>query len=190
MNDQPHAPDVALLVIDVQQALCRGEYAAHDIDAVIARINTLVRQARASGVPVLWVQHEEDDGPLVHGSEGWQLDAALEAAPEDARVRKRTPNSFHDTELGAQLRSRGVRRLVVAGLQTEFCVDTTVRQALALGHDVTLVADGHSTCDGAITAEQAIAHHNRTLGYLGGFAAAIQVVPAAQVSFATAPSVH
>ncbi|WP_374676222.1 cysteine hydrolase family protein [Ideonella sp.] len=174
----------ALVVIDVQQALCVGEYAAHDIDRVIARLNGLMHQARAARVPVVLVQHEEDDGPLVHGAPGWQLADGLEARAEDLRVRKRTPNSFHETGLDALLRARGVRHLVVGGLQTEFCVDTTVRQALALGYGVTLVADGHSTCDGAITAEQAVAHHNRTLGFLGGFAAGIQVAPAAELSFA------
>lgn len=64
------------------------------------------------------------------------------------------------------------------------CATTTVRQALALGYEVVLAADGHSTTNGAITAAQAIAHHNRTLGWMGGFDATIAVQPVAEVVFA------
>jgi nicotinamidase-related amidase len=151
----------ALLVIDVQHALCTGRWAAFDIDQVIARINKLSEGARAAKLPVVLVQHEEEDGPLAHGSEGWQLDARLQQDDSDLRIRKRTPNSFHGTDLHGLLQGRGVSRLVVCGLQSEFCVDTTVRQALPLGYDVVLVADAHSTMDTeALSAAQISAHHN------------------------------
>jgi nicotinamidase-related amidase len=174
----------ALLVIDVQQALCSGEQAAFDIARVIDNVNGLSQRARAAGLPVVLVQHEEPEGPMQHGSAGWALADGLLTDAADVRVRKTTPNSFHGTDLQRVLQERGVKRLVVCGLQTEFCVDTTVRQALALGYDVVLAADGHSTADGAITAAQAIAHHNRTLRWMGGFDATIAVQPAAEVSFA------
>ena len=169
----------ALLIIDVQHGLCTGRWAAFDIEQVIARINTLSERARAARLPVVLVQHEEDEGPLVHGSEGWQLDARLTLAQGDLRIRKRTPNAFHGTTLHAQLQDRGVDRLVVCGLQSEFCVDTTVRQALPLGYHVVLVADGHSTLDSEkLSAEQITAHHNQTLQYMTSFGPTMAVQPA------------
>lgn len=179
MNTTP----TALIVIDMQQALCSGAEAAFDIARVIDNINTLSRRARAAGVPVVLVQHEEPEGPMQHGRAGWALADGLLTDAADVCVRKTTPNSFHGTELQRRMQERGAKRLVVCGLQTEFCVDTTVRQALALGYDVVLAADGHSTTDGAITASQAIAHHNRTLRWMGGFDATIAVQPAAEVSW-------
>jgi nicotinamidase-related amidase len=179
-----NTPDTALLVIDMQQALCSGAEAAFDIARVTDNVNALSRRARAAGLPVVLVQHEEAGGPMQHGSAGWALADGLLTDSTDVRVRKTTPNSFHGTDLQRLLQQRGVKRLVVCGLQTEFCVDTTVRQALALGYDVVLAADGHSTTDGAITAAQAIAHHNRTLRWMGGFDATIAVQPATEVSFA------
>jgi nicotinamidase-related amidase len=174
----------ALLVIDMQRALCTGDEAAHGIDEVLRQVNHLVRGARQAGAPVVLVQHEEDGGPLSHGAPGWQLVDGLEAAAADPRIRKKTPNSFHGTTLQPLLQELGITRLVVCGLQTDFCVDTTVRQALPLGYDIALAADAHSTTDGVISAPQVIAHHNRTLRYMTHFGPAVEVRPAAEISFA------
>ena len=172
----------ALLIIDVQRALCSGEWAAFDIERVLERINTLGARARTAGAAVVLVQHEEDVGPLRADSEGWQLAEALDTAPTDLRVRKTTPDSFHRTELQRLLQGRGVDALVVCGLQSDFCVDTTVRRALALGYHVTLAADAHTTLDnGVLTAAQIAAHHNATLAQMTSFGPRMTVVPAAEV---------
>lgn len=126
----------ALLIIDVQKSLCSGEWSAFDIDRVIGRINAVASRARAAGAPVFLIQHEEDDGPLQHGTEGWQLDERLVVEPGDVRVRKTATDSFHRTELQSLLQSHAVDKLVVCGLQSEFCVDSTVRAALALGYQI------------------------------------------------------
>jgi nicotinamidase-related amidase len=158
----------ALLIIDVQHGMCAGEYVAHDAQRVIERINTLSAKARAAGVPVVFIQHDEDDGPLRLDSPGWQLAEGLKVDANDLRVRKRTSSSFHDTNLHALLRERGVTRVVACGLQSEYCVDSTVRSAVQHGYDVTLVSDAHSTFDNAVlTAAQISAHENATLN---GFA--------------------
>lgn len=174
----------ALLIIDVQHGLCTGRWAAFDIGNVIERINALSQRARAAQQPVVLVQHEEAEGPLVHGSEGWQLDARLSQAASDLRIRKRTPNSFHDTPLHPLLQQRGVNRVVVCGLQSEFCVDTTVRQALPLGYHVVLAADAHSTLDTeTLSAAQITAHHNDTLRHMTSFGPAMLVQAAGAVDF-------
>jgi nicotinamidase-related amidase len=175
----------ALLIIDVQQALCTGEHATFDAAGTIARINLVSARARAAGVPVVLVQHEEASGPFAHGSPGWALAQGLDVQPTDLRVRKTTPDSFHSTDLPALLQHLGVRRLVVCGMQTDFCVDTTTRRALAMGHPVTLVSDGHTTVDnGVLSAAQIAAHHNTTLSHIGSFGPRVTLVPAAHVQFA------
>ena len=168
----------ALLIIDIQRALCSGEWSAFDIDRVVDRINGVARNARAAGAPVFVIQHE-DDGPLRFGTEGWQLYERLAVQPSDIRVRKTTPDSFYRTDLHALLQGHGVGNLVVSGLQSEFCVDSTVRGALALGYPVVLVADGHSTLDnGVLSAAQISAHHNVTLANLDSFGPRVTVRPA------------
>jgi nicotinamidase-related amidase len=172
----------ALLIIDVQAALCSGQWAAYDIDNVVDRINSLSAKARDAGMPVVLIQHEEGEGPLQFGTEGWKLYERLAVRPEDIRIRKTGSDSFHRTELHSVLQDRGIGTLIVCGLQSEFCVDSTVRGALALGYPVTLVADGHTTLDnGVLPAAQISAHHNATLENLGSYGPRATATPSAQV---------
>jgi nicotinamidase-related amidase len=174
-----------VLVIDVQRALCQGEFAAFEADRVIERTNLVTRRARRAGAPVVFIQHEEDGGVFRPGGEGWQLADGLEVFEADLHVRKRATDSFHQTELATLLREHGVTDLVVCGIQSEFCVDTTVRRALALGFPVTLVADGHSTVDnGVLTAAQISRHHNVTLSNITSFGPRARAVAAVDVTFA------
>jgi nicotinamidase-related amidase len=172
----------ALLVIDVQRALCSGEYECFDIKRVIENINGLSAKARDAGIPVIFIQHEEGD-LLKHESEGWQLAEGLETSAQDLRVRKTTPDSFYQTNLQKLLPKEDFERLIICGLQTDYCVNATVREALKQGYDVVLAADAHSTVDnGNLTAEDIIAEHNKDLAHLTGSVARIDVIPSSDVS--------
>ncbi len=175
----------ALLVIDVQAALCSGPWAAFEAGAMIERINSVTARAREAGVPVVLIQHEADDDTLAHASPGWQLAPGLVSAASDERLRKTASDSFHNTDLQSLLGRLQADCLVVCGLQTDFCVDTTVRRALGLGYPVTLVSDGHSTTDNAVLpAAQIIAHHNVTLANLDSFGPRVQLAAAIDIRFA------
>lgn len=178
--------NTALLIIDVQQALCTGDEAAYEIDLVIERINALSAKARAAHVPVIFVQHEEAEGPLRPDGEGWQLADGLVTLPEEPRIRKKTPDSFHKTTLEDVLKERRIGHLIICGLQSDCCIDSTVRRALALGYDVTLVEDAHSTMgNGILTAPQIIAHHNLLLKYMNSFGPRMQALKAADIGLIT-----
>ena len=75
------------------------------------------------------------------------------------------PDAFYKTNLHQHLSTHGIKKLIIAGIQSEFCVDTTCRQACcSLDYDVTLVIDAHSTWNtDLLTAPQIIAHHNSLL---------------------------
>ena len=144
----------ALLIIDVQHALCSGEYEAFEAQRVIERINLVSRKMRAAGAAVIVIQHEAVDGPLEHG-----------------------------TDLQGILQARGVTELAICGLQSEFCVDTTTRRALALGYPVTLVSDAHSTMNNStLSAAQITAHHNETLANITSFGPRVVLVPSSEVT--------
>lgn len=135
-------------------------------------------------MPVAFIQHERAEGLLAFRSESWLLQEQLQIARGDALFRKTTADSFLRTELGAWLEQRGVVRLVVCGYATEFCIDTTVRRAAALGYEVTLAADGHTTHDKAhAKAAQIRVHHNATLSAITSFGPRIAAVDCAEIDF-------
>jgi nicotinamidase-related amidase len=157
LNDRNHT---ALVVIDMQRDVVAN---AHEVDRVVANINTLVDKARAESVPVIWVQHADDE--LVEGSDGWQYVPELRRLDDEPLVHKHYGDSFEDTELEALLAERRVGRLVVTGAQTDACIRSTLHGALVRGYDTTLVEDAHTTEDmrqwGApLAPEQAIAYTN------------------------------
>jgi nicotinamidase-related amidase len=174
--------DTAVLVIDMQQALCAGALAAHDAPGLLRRINRITRQARQAGATVVFLQQEGT--ALAHGSPGWQLAEGLEVEPGDLRVPKATCDAFLRTNLQELLEARHVHRLVVCGLHSEFCIDSTVRRALALGYPVTLATDGHSSMGNRVLkAPQVIAHHNETLAAIRSFGPRVKLVASAELVF-------
>ena len=159
MTTLRNRPNTALLVVDVQNGPMEG---AHERDAVVGNIGSLVEKARGERVPVVWVQHS-DDG-LEKGSDEWRI--VPELAPGDAEplVEKSYGDSFEDTTLETVLSGLGVGRLVVVGAQTDECIRSTLHGAFVRGYDATLVGDAHTTEDqtawGAPPPAQVVAHTN------------------------------
>lgn len=175
----------AVLVIDVQRCLCEGKYATFEAVQVIERINQVTSKARAAELLVVIIQHEEQPGPLTYGGEGWQLAPTLNTAANDYMLRKTAPDAFHLTELDASLKRHGVSELVICGMQSDFCVDTTTRRALALGYSVVLVEDGHTTlANKHLSAAQIIEHHNETLSSITSFGPVARLARAGDICFA------
>jgi nicotinamidase-related amidase len=174
----------ALLIIDAQQVFAQGPHLAHDFARVVQAINTVITKARRANVPVLWVQHATTEGALVMGTPGWQLAQGLEVKPLDRRIHKVHSDAFAGTHLTATLQELGIGHLVVMGAQSDFCVDSSVRRAMALGYDVTLVEDGHTTLDnGVLSAAQITAHHNLTLSQVSSYPGKTHVQPANAIAF-------
>lgn len=159
MTTLPDRPRTAVLVIDMQNGVVS---AAYDRDAVIANIATVVDKARAADVPVVWIQHSDDELP--HGSESWAYVPELARRDGEPVVAKHYGDSFEDTDLESVLAGLGVGHLVVTGAQTDACIRSTLHGAFTRGYDATLVADAHTTEDltryGAPSPDLVIAHTN------------------------------
>jgi len=170
----------ALLVIDLQLGMFNGERIApiHAGDMLLAHVQTLLSQARQSRTRVIFVRHAGGPGHLLeYGTPNWAIHPSIAPQPGEPIVDKRTPDAFHQTTLHAELATTGIIRLIVAGAQSEVCVDTTCRRAFSSGFEVTLVADAHSTWDNdTLSADQIIRHTNETLA--GWF---VQLVQTAEV---------
>ncbi len=159
MTTLQNRPNTALLVIDVQQGVVAG---AHERDAVVTNVSSLVDKARRERVPVVWVQHSDEQ--TVRGSDNWRIVPELSPGDAEPLVEKNYGDSFDNTTLETVLSGLGVGKLIVVGAQTDACVRSTLHGAVVRGYDATLVSDAHTTEDqsawGAPPPAQVIAHTN------------------------------
>ena len=137
----------ALLVIDVQNGVVSN---AFEKDAVVLQINKAIDSARANDLPVIWVQHSEEEMPI--GSDFWQIIPELVPEAHDGRVDKTHGSSFQETDLAEILQEHDISHLYVTGAQSENCVNATTVDALERGYRVSLVSDAHTTDDGSVVA--------------------------------------
>jgi nicotinamidase-related amidase len=164
MTTLENRPNTALLIVDVQNGVVEG---AHERDAVVANIGSLVAEARRERVSVVWVQHSDEQ--LASGSEAWRIVPELAPAAAEPLIEKGYGDSFEDTALETVLSDLGVGRLVIVGAQTDACIRSTLHGALVRGYDASLVSDAHTTEDqtawGAPPPNQVIAHTNLYWSY-------------------------
>jgi nicotinamidase-related amidase len=165
----------ALVVIDVQNEYVTGglRIVHPPVDEALVRIGEAVDAAHASGVPIVLVRHTEPDpsgGIFVAGTPEWELHEVVATRPHDVVIDKQLPGSFTGTPLADWLAERDVDHLVIAGWMTHMCVDSTTRQAMHRGFDVTVLVDATGTIDVADDLPAALVHRVE-LGVLGdGFA--------------------
>lgn len=154
--------NTALLIIDAQNEMYDEANPVHQSEKMLRNLKSLIEKARAADVPVIYVQH--NDAALVEGTDFWQIHPSIAPEPDELIVQKKTPDSFYGTRLLEELKNRGIQNLVLAGNQTEYCIDATTRSASQHGFNVTLVKDAHGTWDSEDRkASQIIDHYNEQL---------------------------
>ncbi|AUA34566.1 MULTISPECIES: cysteine hydrolase family protein [Pseudomonas putida group] len=155
----------ALVILDVQVGLVHGQETPWRCEALLETINELMDKARSAGAPIFLARHVGPaDSPIAPDSALTQLAPELRLAGGEVVFEKHRPNAFTRTGLAEDLRALGATGVVITGMKTQYCVDSTCRAARDLGFEAVLVADGHSCTDTAqMRAEQIVAHHNATL---------------------------
>ena len=179
------ASTTALVIIDVQVYLIDHDPPPAQTDALLATLADLLARARAADVPVIFVQHMQGPTRAVNpGHPGFAVHPAIAPLPGETLIHKRASDSFYGSDLRATLIDLDISALVIGGIQTEQCVDTTCRSALSHGYDVVLVGDGHTTWDtDSLTAQQIIDHCNVTLPDLAHPDHAVTVRAASEITF-------
>jgi nicotinamidase-related amidase len=153
----------ALLVVDVQNdAVWRGPY---EVERILANIARLIAACRSAGVEVVHVQHDEPRGePGAPGTDAWEIHESVRPESGEKVVRKRFNSAFRETGLLAHLQDRGIGTLVLVGIQTEYCVDTTCRVAFEHGFRVIMPEWTNTTFDnGDLSARQLHELYNRRI---------------------------
>lgn len=129
-----------LMVVDLQVGVMSE---AWDSERVISNVTRLVERARSEGVPVVWVQHSDEELPF--GSPQWKWVPELIPGDGEILVHKMFNSSFEETELEKELANLSATHIALAGASTNWCIRATAYGALDRGYDVTLIEDAHTT---------------------------------------------
>jgi nicotinamidase-related amidase len=130
----------ALLVVDAQVGVLSSVW---DAKRIVGNLETLVAKARAAGIPVIWVQHSDNE--LKYGSEPWRLAPNFVPTAAEIAIHKKYNSSFANTDLDPKLKSLGISRLVLAGAASNWCIRATAYAAVDRGYNLVVVSDAHST---------------------------------------------
>ncbi|HXQ61721.1 MAG TPA: isochorismatase family protein [Acidimicrobiales bacterium] len=129
-----------LLVVDVQVGVMDESW---DSERIIKNVARAVDRARAEEVPVVWVQHSDEELP--HGSPPWQWVPELVPGESETLIHKKFNSAFEETGLEEELAKLGATRVALAGASTNWCIRATAYGALDRGYDLTLIEDAHTT---------------------------------------------
>ncbi|GAA4134921.1 cysteine hydrolase family protein [Aminobacter aganoensis] len=138
----------AVIVVDLQKDyLSSGRFALDGIEQAVSNAAKVAAAARAAGVKVINVRHENPVGaPFFEaGAEGSEIIPEMTPLPDETVVTKHHPNSFRDTALKSVLDADGITELVIVGAMSHMCIDATSRAAVDLGFGVTVVSDACAT---------------------------------------------
>ena len=153
----------ALLVIDVHQAMIDDHPTR--MDEFMLNLKMLIDAAHKGGNEVVYVRHDGGEGDsLAYGTSGWQMERSLIPRAEERVFDKRFNSAFRKTGLHEYLSAQDVSKLVICGMQTEYCIDTSIKVAFELGYDVVVPAGATTTyANPFLSGEKLITYYERMI---------------------------
>jgi nicotinamidase-related amidase len=152
--------NIALLVVDVQNALVLAKPFA--IDEVISNIKRLINVCRENNVEVIYIQHTDKiGGELELNSDGWKIYEEISPTTTEKVICKNYNSAFKETSLKEYLDNKGINELIITGMQTEYCFDTTCKIAFEYGYKVIIPEKTNTTFNnGNISAKDLYEYYN------------------------------
>ncbi|HFI0501452.1 TPA: cysteine hydrolase family protein [Streptococcus suis] len=131
----------ALLVIDIQNLVVEGKPFA--IEERLQLWQDSLALVRQSGIEVIYIRHHDQE--LVKGTADWEIHSTVAPLASEKIFDKTFNSAFKETGLHAYLQEKGIEQLIIMGMATNFCVDTTIKVAFELGYKVAVIQDGTTT---------------------------------------------
>ncbi|MBL6538380.1 cysteine hydrolase [Streptococcus suis] len=146
----------ALLVIDIQNLLV--EEKPYAIEERLALWQDSITKARQAGIEIIYVLQNDEE--LVKGTAGWEIHSTVAPLASEKIFDKTFNSAFKEAGLHAYLQEKGIEQLIIMGMATNFCIDTTIKVAFELGYKVAVIQDGTTTgYSGKLDAKDLIDHY-------------------------------
>ncbi len=151
---------MVLLVVDAQKAITNSEL--YQFDLFKSHIKELINTARLNNIEVIFVRHDDGiDNELSKGNAGFEIYEGFQPADNELIFDKDANSSFKDTGLLDYLRQKQENTIIIVGLQTDYCIDATIKAGFGYGFKMIVPANSNSTFDNEyMTAEQTYRYYN------------------------------
>lgn len=133
----------AFIIIDVQNILVETGF---ETEKLLEKIAYLQEQARKQQIEIIYMQHIETPEAFI--SKDWQLSPQLKRLANEKVFQKKYNSIFKETGLKEYLDKQGIEKLILCGMQTEYCVDTSVKVAFEYGYQLVIPEGAVTTFDG------------------------------------------
>lgn len=151
-----------LLIVDVQQAI--ADQKPYLFPEVLMNIKTLLQKFREMKKPLIFIQHDDGIGSdLEVNTYSWQIVEEIKPLPGERIIPKRFNSAFRETTLEQELIEMNIKKIIIVGLQTEFCIDTTIRVAFEKGFEVILPEKTNTTINGKVLSAKVIYEHHQNI---------------------------
>ena len=152
---------MVFLVIDAQKGICNEKL--YRFEAFVSTVRTLIACTREKGVEVIFVRHDDGEGqPLTKGKDAFDIFDTFDPLPSEKIFDKKVNSPFRDSGLLAYLQEKGEKQLMVVGLQTDYCMDATLKCGFEHGFQMIVPEGGNTTFDNAfMTGEETYNYYNR-----------------------------
>lgn len=152
--------NTALLIVDVQNALVDEK--PFNIDRILFNIKELSDACRVNGIEVIYIQHDgEKEDNLEPLSHGWDIHNSIYPEQGEKIIRKTHNSAFKNTELEEYLARKNIETLILVGMQTEYCIDTTCRVTFEKGYKLIMPEETNTTFDnGDLSGSEIYTYHN------------------------------
>lgn len=151
---------MVLLVVDTQKLITNENL--YQFDTFVAHEQELIKKAREKGIEVIYVRH--DDGPneeLTKGKDGFEIYEGFQPMPGEKIFDKNVNSAFRGTGLLEYLQDKNEKEVIVTGLQTDYCIDATIKCGFEHGFKIIVPATTNTTVKNAfMSAEQSYRYHN------------------------------
>ena len=149
-----------LLVVDTQKAITNDKL--YQFDLFKSRVIELIRTARNNKIEVIFVRHDDGIGnELTKGNDGFEIYDGFQPLNGELVFDKNVNSAFKDTELLEYLRQKEENTIIIVGLQTDYCIDATIKSGFEHGFKMIVTANANSTVDNQyMTAEQSYHYYN------------------------------
>lgn len=151
---------MVLLVIDTQKAITNSEL--YNFEVFESHIVELIKKARRNNIEIIFVRHDDGFGSnLTKGKDGFEIYDKFKPAKNELIFDKNVNSSFNNTGLLEYLRKKNENTIMIVGLQTDYCIDATIKAGFGYGFKMIVPAYTNSTFDNQyMTAEQSYRYYN------------------------------